>query len=91
VYECKTSFITSGKKVGNCLLERTFGFKSNKIIEVWRKLHNQKPHTSHFSCNITMVITSRNMKGIWYIKCMGQMRNAHKILARKPEGITCKT
>jgi hypothetical protein len=32
------------------------------------------------------VIKSRRMRGAGHVTCMGKMRNAYKILFRKPEG-----
>jgi hypothetical protein len=36
--------------------------------------------------NIVWVIKSRRMRWVEHVACMGGMRNAYKILGRKPEG-----
>jgi hypothetical protein len=56
MYEGKTSCVAKRTKFGNCVLQRIYGFKSKEITGAWRKLYNQKPHTSDFSSNITRVI-----------------------------------
>jgi hypothetical protein len=50
----------------------------------WRKLHNEEL-CNFYSTNITTVIKSR-MRGAEQVACMEEMRNTHKILARRPQG-----
>jgi hypothetical protein len=49
----------------------------------WRRLHNEELHNLYFSPNFIKVIKSGS---VWeHVACMGEMRNAYKILFRKPE------
>jgi hypothetical protein len=51
----------------------------------WRKLHNEELHTLHPSPNIIRIINSWAMRCAGYITCMGESKNAYKILVRMPE------
>jgi len=52
----------------------------------WRKLHNEEPYNLYTSTNIIWIIKSRRMRWAGHIAHMEDMRNAYKILVRKPEG-----
>jgi hypothetical protein len=52
----------------------------------WRKLHNDQLHNMYYSKNIISMIKSRRIKWAVYAACMGEMKNAYKILVGKPEG-----
>jgi hypothetical protein len=64
------------------VLKRIFGPK-RKVVGSWRRLHIQELHNLYASQNIVRVIKSRR---VVHVACMGDMRNAYKVLARKPEG-----
>jgi hypothetical protein len=65
---------------------RTFRPKREKVAEGWRGLHNEELHNLYASLNIITVIKSRRMKRVGHLVCMEEMRNAYKILVRKPKG-----
>jgi hypothetical protein len=52
----------------------------------WRKLHNKGLHNLCSSPYIIKVIKSRRMRWAGHVVCMGEMRNAYKILVGKHEG-----
>jgi hypothetical protein len=49
-------------------------------------LHNEELHNSHSFPNIVTIIKTRKMVWAGHITCLGEMRNAYKILVQKPEG-----
>jgi hypothetical protein len=51
-----------------------------------RKLHNSELCNLYVLTNIIRVIKSRRMRWAGHMACVGEMRNAYKILVRKPEG-----
>jgi hypothetical protein len=55
------------------------------VVGGWRRLHNEKLNNLHASPNIIRVIISRRMKWLGLLACMGEIRNAYKILVRKPD------
>jgi hypothetical protein len=52
----------------------------------WRKLHNEELHNLYASPSIIGMIKSRRMRWTGQVECMGEMRNACKIVVGKPEG-----
>jgi hypothetical protein len=52
----------------------------------WRRLHNEDLHNLYAAPNIIRVFKSRRMDWTVHAPRMGEMRNAYKILAGKPEG-----
>jgi hypothetical protein len=64
---------------------RIFGPKREEVAGGWRRLHNEEVHNLYGLPDIVRVIKSRNMKWAGCITCMGEMRNAYKILVEKPE------
>jgi hypothetical protein len=68
----------------NRLLRRTFGPKREEVAGGWRRLHNEELHNLNASLNIIRVIKSR-MRWAGHIARIVEMRNAYKILIRKPE------
>jgi hypothetical protein len=59
---------------------RVFGPKKEGIMGGWRKLHNEELHNLYCSLNIIRIVKSRRVKCVGYVACMGEMRNAYKIL-----------
>jgi len=51
-----------------------------------KKLYNGKIHNLYFQLYIIRVIKSSSMGWVGYATCMGEMRNAYKLLVKKPEG-----
>jgi len=60
---------------------RIFGHKREEVVGGWRRLHNEELHNLY----TTRVIKSRRMRWTGHVSCMGEMRNAYKILVGKPE------
>jgi hypothetical protein len=52
----------------------------------WRKMHSEELHHFYYSPDIISKIMLRRVRGMRHVVCMGEMRNAHKILVRKHEG-----
>jgi hypothetical protein len=48
-------------------------------------MQNEEFHNLYSSPNIIKMIKSRRMRWVVHEACMGQMRNAYKILVGKPE------
>jgi hypothetical protein len=55
------------------------------MTEGWIKLYNDVLHNVYSSPNIIRSITSRRMRWAGHVVCMGEMRNAYKVLVGKPE------
>jgi hypothetical protein len=70
----------------NRTLRRIFGPKRDEMIGGWMKVHNEELHNLYSSPNIIRMIKSRRMKWTENVACMGENRNACKILVGKPEG-----
>jgi hypothetical protein len=51
----------------------------------WRRLHDEELHNLYASANIIRGIKPRRMRWARHVARMAEMRNAYKILARKPE------
>jgi hypothetical protein len=56
------------------------------LIEEWRRLHNEELYDLYSLPNIILAIKSRRMKWAGNVTCMGQRRDAYRILVRKPGG-----
>jgi hypothetical protein len=52
----------------------------------WRKLHNEELHNLYSSTDFIRMVKSRRMRWAGNVACMGDMRNAYKILVGKIEG-----
>jgi hypothetical protein len=52
----------------------------------WRRLHNEELHNIYASTYIIRAIKSRRVRWVRNVDRMGEMRNAYKILVRKPGG-----
>jgi hypothetical protein len=68
------------------VLGRIFGLKRDEIIEVWRKLHNEKLRNLYSTPSIIKMIKSRRIRWAGRTACMGEKRHAYRILLGKPEG-----
>jgi hypothetical protein len=67
----------------NRVLRRIFEHKREEVAGGWRTLHNEELHNLYVSSNIIRMIKSRRMRWAGHVECMGEMRNAQKILVRK--------
>jgi hypothetical protein len=52
----------------------------------WRRLHNEELHDFYSSPNIIQVTTSRIMKQMGHVACIGERRGEYRVLVRQPEG-----
>jgi hypothetical protein len=59
----------------NRVLRRIFGSKRDELTGEWRKIHNEELNDLYYSPNIVRVITSRRMRRVGYVACMGQGRD----------------
>jgi hypothetical protein len=57
-----------------------------EVVGGWRRLHVVELPDFYSSPNITRVIKTRRMRWVGHVACLGQIRNACKILIIKPEG-----
>jgi hypothetical protein len=64
------------------VMRKTFGSKKDEVTGEWRKLHDQKLHNLYYSPRMTKL---RGLKGDGHV-AHEEMRNACKILVRKPQG-----
>jgi hypothetical protein len=51
----------------------------------WRKLHNDELHELYSSLNIIRVIKSRRIRWARHVACMGEGRDAYRVLVGRPE------
>jgi hypothetical protein len=77
LYGCKTWSITlrderALRVFENRVVRRMFGPKRDKVTGQWRKLHNEELSDLYSSPNIVRVITSRRMRRVGYVTCMGK-------------------
>jgi hypothetical protein len=70
----------------NMVLRRIFDPKRDKVIGEWRKLHNDELNDLYSSPNIFQVIKLRRVRWVGHVACMGDSRDAYKLLVGKPEG-----
>jgi hypothetical protein len=70
----------------NRMLRRIFVLKRDEIIEGWRKFHNEELQNFYSLSDIIKMLKSRKMRRAWYVACVGQKRNACRVLVGKPEG-----
>jgi hypothetical protein len=88
LYECETWFLTFWEahrlRVFENRMLRIFGPKRDEMRRV-EKLHNEELHSLYSSPDIIR-IKSRRMRWTGHVACMGEMRNAYRILVGEPEG-----
>jgi hypothetical protein len=70
----------------NKMLSRVFGPKRGEVTGGWRKLLNEELHNFCSSPCIISMIKSRRMRWVRHVVCVGEIRNAYKILVGKPDG-----
>jgi hypothetical protein len=68
----------------NRVMRRVFGPKRDEVTGEWRKLHNEKLHDIY--CSPTIVRIKSRMRWAGYMARMGEERDMHRVLVRKPEG-----
>jgi hypothetical protein len=69
----------------NRVLRRIFGPKEEEVAGGWRRLHSKELRNLYASANIK-VFKSVRMRSVRNVACMGEMRNAYKIVVSKHEG-----
>jgi hypothetical protein len=67
------------------VLRKIFRPKREEVAGGWRRLHHGELHDFHALRNIFGVIKSRRVRCSGHVARTGDMRNAYKILVRKPE------
>jgi hypothetical protein len=70
----------------NRVLKRIFSCSREEVVGSWTRLHNKELHNLYTSQNIISLIKLRRMRRVGHVAHMGEMRNAYRILVRKPEG-----
>jgi hypothetical protein len=70
----------------NRMLTRLFGLKRDEMVGGWKELHNEELHNLNSLPNIIRMIKSRKMRLAGHITCMGEKRNAYRVLVGKPKG-----
>jgi hypothetical protein len=91
LYGCETLSLILGEEhtfrvFGKRVLRRIFGPKREEVAGGWRRLHNEELPNLYISRNSIRVIKSRRMRWAGHEACMGEMRNACKILVGKRDG-----
>jgi hypothetical protein len=54
--------------------------RRNELREDWRNLHNEELQDKESPPNIIRVIRSRTIRWTGHVSCMGEKRNAYRIL-----------
>ena len=70
----------------NMVLRRVFGPKRDEITGELRKLHNDELSNLYSLPNILRVVKSRRMRWAGHVARVGEGRDVHRVLVRKPEG-----
>jgi len=70
----------------NRVLRRVFGSKRDELTGEWKKLHNEELRDLYSLPNIVRVVKSRRMRWAGHVARMGEERDVHRVLVRKPEG-----
>jgi hypothetical protein len=70
----------------NRVLKRMFGPERDEEVREWRRLHNEELNDLYSSPNIIRVIKLRRMTRAGHVTCMGEKREAYRILVGRPEG-----
>jgi len=91
LYGCATWFLVLREERSLRVLEigvlrRIFGPKRDEVTEKWRKLYNEEPNDLCSTPSIIQVIKSRRMRWVVIVACIGERRDAYRMLVGKPEG-----
>jgi hypothetical protein len=65
------------------VLRRISGPHREEVAGGWRRLHNEELHNLYSSTAIITMTKSRRMRWAGHAACMGKMRYAYKILAKR--------
>jgi hypothetical protein len=69
----------------NRAIKMIFGPKRNEVIGECRRLHNEELNDQYSSPNFR-VIESRRMRCAGHVACVGERRDAYRVLVGKAEG-----
>jgi hypothetical protein len=91
LYGCETWSLTFREEhrlrvFENRVPRRIFGPKRDEVMGEWRKLHNGELHNLYSSPDIIRQMKSRRKRWVWHVACMGEGRNAYRVLMGKSEG-----
>ncbi|KAJ4446865.1 hypothetical protein ANN_13565 [Periplaneta americana] len=91
LYGCETWTLNSREEhrlrvFENKVLRKIFGAKRDGVTGEWRKLHNAELHALYSSPDIIRNIKSRRLRWAGHVACMGESRNAYRVLIGRPEG-----
>jgi len=67
----------------NRMLTKISGHKANKVTGKWRRLRTEELYDLYSTPNIFPVIISRGMRWAGHEACMGENRDAYRVLAGK--------
>jgi hypothetical protein len=67
----------------NRVLRRFCGPKRDEITGEWRRLHNKELYALYSSPDIIWVIKSRRLRWAGHVACMGEHRDAYRVLVGK--------
>jgi hypothetical protein len=70
----------------NSVLGKIFGPKRDEVTGKWRRPHKEELYDVYSSTNIIRVIKSRRMISVGHVARIGDGRNPHRFLVRRPEG-----
>ena len=90
LYGCETWLLTLREErklrvFENMVLRRTFGPRRDEVTGEWRRLHKEL-NDLYCSPNSVRVIKWRRMRWAGHVACMGEEREAYRVLLGKPEG-----
>jgi hypothetical protein len=54
---------------GNRLLSRISGHKTKKVMEAWRKLHEEELHNFYYLLYFITAMRTRRMAGVGHVAC----------------------
>jgi len=70
----------------NRVLRRIVGPGRDKVTRILRKLHNEELNDLYSSPYVIQVMTSRRMRWVEHVTCMGERGGAYRVVVGKPEG-----
>ncbi|KAJ4444635.1 hypothetical protein ANN_06431 [Periplaneta americana] len=71
----------------NKVLRKIFGTKRDEVTGEWTKLHNAELHALYSSPDIIRNIKSRLLRWAGHVACMGESKDAYRVLFGRPEVI----
>jgi hypothetical protein len=72
----------------NRVLRNTFGPKRDGVTRDWRKLHDEELHDLYSTQSIIRVMKQKRMGWAGHVACMGENRDAFRVLLGKPDSKT---